>query len=268
MTNLQQQPPPEIVFDDIGKGPTVVFLHGFLESKEVWAEFADKLSRWYRVINIDLPGHGHSDNIAEVHTMDFMAEEVRNILEILGINKAVLVGHSMGGYVAMAFASRFGNMLKGLVLFHSHAGADSPEQMKNRDLGIRAVENDHLGFIASFTPTLFAPENVPLFGNEIHKLANIAGSTPVTGVIAAMKGMKERQDTTPTLQKLKVPGLVIAGDKDDRIPVDMLKEQIGGNPKIRLVVLENTGHMGFVESKDKSFKLISNFCRSAYQKKK
>lgn len=262
-----QKPVPEILFDDSGDGNAIVFLHGFLESSKIWNEFRQKLENKFRILTIDLPGHGGSSCLAETHTMDLMAEEIRNILEILGINKVVLVGHSLGGYVALAFAKKFKRFVKGIVLLHSHAGADSEEQKKNRDLGIKAVENDHLGFIASFTPTLFAPENVSKFTAEINWLKKISAACPKEGVTAVMRGMKEREDQVKMLEKLNLPVLAIAGDKDTRIPVELLKNQLANVKNARLEVLKNVGHMGFIEDKENTFKLIRNFAQSVYTKK-
>ena len=128
MNKSEKKSPPEIYFDDIGEGNVIVLLHGFLESTEIWKDFAKKLSKNFRVISIDLPGHGKSEIIDEVHSMDLMAKEVRNILEISGINKCVMVGHSMGGYTAIAFAKKFRRFLKGLILFHSHVEADNEKE--------------------------------------------------------------------------------------------------------------------------------------------
>ena len=266
MDEATNNPVPEIFYDDIGKeDQVVVFLHGFLESSKIWNEYADKLSSKYRVILIDLPGHGKSSVVNDVHSMDMMAEEVRNILEINGINKCVLIGHSMGGYATMAFAKRFKHFLRGMVLFHSHAAADTEEQKKNRELTIRAVENNHLDFISSFTPSLFAPENREKYSSEIEWLKKMGKNMPVKGIVAALKGMRERDDHVGTLKKVNRPVLIIGGDKDERIPVMKLKEQAMGE-HIRLKIMENTGHMGFIEAKGECFKEIRDFIQNCYKK--
>ncbi len=264
MNSPNPKGPPEIVYDDIGAGPCVVFLHGFLESKEIWEHFSQRLSSQYRIIAVDLPGHGQSDCIEEVHTMELMAEEVRNILEINGINKCVMIGHSMGGYVTMAFAELFPQFLKGLVLFHSHAGADSDEQKKNREIALKAIKNNHIQFVSQFMPTLFAPENINRYAEQIKNLEQTARNTSVEGIIAAMEGMKQRPDRVHILNQLSVPALIIAGDKDSRIPVDMIKKQIGENSSVQLEILKNTGHMGFIEAEKESFKLIKKFLSTVY----
>lgn len=106
-----------IRYSDEGKGRTIVLIHGFPENLEIWKEFSAILSKGFRVIAIDLPGLGESENIGYVHTMDLMAKCVHSVLEELQLRKYVLVGHSMGGYVGLAFAELFPENIKGLCLF-------------------------------------------------------------------------------------------------------------------------------------------------------
>ena len=132
-----------------GKGPAVMFLHGFLENQSIWKDFSDSLKNKFTTICIDLPGFGKSDIFRADHSMIFMAEKVHQVLERENVAKCILVGHSMGGYVSLAFAKRYPDLLSGLVLFHSQAAADSLEGKKNRDRTIAVVNNNHKGFIYS-----------------------------------------------------------------------------------------------------------------------
>lgn len=258
---------PEIFYSDEGKGNTIVFLHGFLESSEIWDEYSEKLSETYRVICVDLPGHGKSSCINQIHSMALMAEEVRNILEILGINKCLMVGHSMGGYVTMEFASKFSHYLKGIVLLNSHAGSDSENDKINRNRTIELIENDHTSFIISFYPTLFAPQNSGKFNKEIEWLRQIGLCMEKEGIIAALSGMRDRADHVQTLENINFPALVIAGDQDLRIPVEKIKQQLQHASKVKSVILEGVGHMGYIEAKDEVFKLIRNFAGEVFKKK-
>ncbi|MFC2114478.1 alpha/beta fold hydrolase [Bacteroidota bacterium] len=258
---------PEIFFIDEGNGEAIVLLHGFLETHEIWNNYIEKLSGKYRVLAIDLPGHGRSSVLGEELSMDQIAEEVFIILEILGIHKCILVGHSMGGYAAIQFAAKYSRLLKGLVLFHTQVEADTEEEKMNRDRTIRIVEQDHLDFVSNFTIQLFAPENVEPFKKEIDFLKTIAINTPKEGVIAALQGMKNRQDNLETLKKLRIPVLLIAGDMDSRIPVEKVKKQVEQAPKVRLEILHGVGHMGFVEAELETLKLIRNFADSNFIKK-
>jgi len=262
MANNEIKGPANINFSDSGKGKTIVLLHGFLESSGIWDDFTDKLSESFRVITIDLPGHGKSDCIAEEHSMEIMAEEVKNILEILGIKKVLLIGHSMGGYVSAAFAEKYPGMLKGLILFHSHAFADDDEAKKNRDRFILAVNNDHIDFIKNFIPELFAPDNRSKYHKEIIQLINMATLSSKEGVIAALKGMKNRKDRNKVIANLEIPVLYIIGKYDPRTPQKKIFPVVEKSKNAVVVVLENSGHMGYIEEKDNSFELIKDFAES------
>jgi len=122
-----------------GEGSALVFLHGFLENKSIWDSFADVLSASFRVLQIDLPGHGDSDVIADCHSMELMADAVAGVCEHEGVEDFVLIGHSMGGYVSLALLRKFPQRVKALVLFHSPASADNPEDSANR---LRTIEVD------------------------------------------------------------------------------------------------------------------------------
>jgi pimeloyl-ACP methyl ester carboxylesterase len=262
MINKSEMQVPEIYFEDSGKGKTIVFLHGFLSSLEIWDYYTEKLENNFRVISIDLPGHGSSGVITDEHSMELMAEEIRNILEILGITKIVLVGHSMGGYAAMAFAEKYPQLLKGLVLLHSNSYGESEEGKINRDRLIQAVQHDHITFIKNFIPDLFAEENRSKYKKEIDKLIKISLKTPKEGVIAALKGLRNRKDRRQILKDLQVPVLFIAGKKDGRIPVDVIREQVETSDNAVMVELENVGHMGFIEARDEILEVIRDFAQS------
>lgn len=113
-----------------GEGPAVVLIHGYLESGCMWKRFEEEMSGKYKLIIVDLPGHGKSNNYSEIHSMEFMAEKVYEILDYLAIEKALVVGHSMGGYVALALAELFPEIVKGLVLLNSSSLSDSKQKKK------------------------------------------------------------------------------------------------------------------------------------------
>lgn len=246
-------------FSVSGHGPVIILLHGFLESGEIWKNFVRRLAKSFRVITIDLPGHGESDTIRPVQTIDHMAEAVGQVVKALSIHQCIMVGHSMGGYVALAFADKYPKLLRGIVLFHSHAGADSPEAMKNRDRTISLVENDHHGFIKNFIPGLFDPENVDKFQQEILVLKALADKTPKEGIIAALKSMKDRPDRQHVLINSKVPVLFIIGKKDSRIPMELILPQSLLPPHAELLLLDHVGHMGFIEASNKTFSTLKSF---------
>lgn len=118
----------KVAFSDTGKGRVVVLLHGFLGSHEIWEQTISNLSKSYRVIAIDLPGHGSTDNFGYVHTMELIAKCIKAVLDKCKVKRYVLIGHSMGGYAALAFADLFPDNISGICLYHSSAYADSEEK--------------------------------------------------------------------------------------------------------------------------------------------
>jgi pimeloyl-ACP methyl ester carboxylesterase len=149
----------KIAYTDQGKGTAVVLLHGFYENKEMWNAFVPEFSKKHRVIAIDLLGHGKTECLGYVHSMEDQADMVHHVLHKLKIRKAVLVGHSMGGYIALAFAELYPEMVTGIALVNSTSMADSDERKLNRDRAIKAVKQNYSVFIAMSIANLFREEN-------------------------------------------------------------------------------------------------------------
>ena len=248
-----------IAYQMLGKGKTVVLLHGFLESNAMWKDFIPVLSNSFRVISIDLPGHGKSGLWDTVHTMEFMADTVKAVLDNEGIHKAAFIGHSMGGYVSLAFANKYPENIRALGLFHSQAAADSVEARKNRDRTIAIVKSDSRSFIKAFIPDLFAPENQERCVGEIGNLKMQAVRSTVEGVVAALEGMKMRKDSLELLKSITIPVLFIAGKKDKRIPLENILQQATLPQVSERAILGNAGHMGYIEEKDYCLKLVKSF---------
>ncbi|MFC2111447.1 alpha/beta fold hydrolase [Bacteroidota bacterium] len=248
-----------LYFKVSGKGKPLVLLHGFLESSNMWDDFSQNLLKHFKIISIDLPGHGKTICFDEVHTMEFMAECVKTILEHLRINECIMVGHSMGGYVALAFAEKYQADLKGLCLFHSHALADSPEAKINRGRAITVVRENHKGFINHFIPDLFASNNIENFRDKIKELQNDADSLTKEGVIAALEGMKLRTDKLNFLKRTDLPILFIIGKEDPRANLATMFEQLSIPKYSELLLLRDCGHMGYIEEKEITVKAIKGF---------
>jgi len=137
----------KVSFTSIGSGPAVVLLHGFLENSSMWNQISEQISKKNRVVCIDLLGHGATENCGYIHTMEDQAEMVKAVLDHLRLRKYILIGHSMGGYIALAFAKLYPNNVKGLCLMNSTALPDSEEKKTNRDRGIVAVKQNHKTFV-------------------------------------------------------------------------------------------------------------------------
>jgi pimeloyl-ACP methyl ester carboxylesterase len=247
-----------------GNGGPLVLLHGFTESQDIWNYFAKELSEKYTVFTIDLPGHGASGCIGEVHTMELVAECVKTVLDDAGISDCVMIGHSMGGYVTLAFADKYPGMLKGFGLFHSSALADSQEAKENRERAIKLIRQNHTSFISSFIPDLFAPQNREICKNEIAELVDTANKMTAASIIAAQEGMKVRPDLTRILANAKCPVLFMLGKLDSRVPFEKVLQQAGLPNDAVLLSMGDVAHMGYIEARDKTLYAIRAFMKGIY----
>ena len=255
-----------IHYTDSGTGPVIVLLHGYLESSEVWNGFAEKLSAKFRVIVVDLPGHGLSDVYGEVHTMDFMAEAVKEILQDLKIRKAFLTGHSLGGYVTLAFLELFPEYLSGYCLFHSQPFPDPPAALekRKREIGIVKMGKKNLMYPDNVT-MMFASSNLDKFPEALQRSKDIASRIPGEGIIAVLNGMMVRPSRLSFVEEGRVPFLWILGTMDNYIPCDLVQSRVNLPSNAKVVVLKNSGHLGFIEEEDLSVTIVSDFIFSEIQ---
>jgi pimeloyl-ACP methyl ester carboxylesterase len=165
----------------------------------------------------------------------------------------------MGGYVSLAFAKLFPEKLSGLALFHSQAASDSEESKKNRDRTIKIVQQNHTAFIHSFIPSLFADANISNFKAEIVALQKIADKTPAKGITAALLGMRDRESQLDTLEKLNAPVYFIVGKQDSRIPMETILPQLQLPSNSEALIMDEVGHMGFIEAKEKTLLSLERF---------
>ena len=249
-----------IRFKDEGKGTVVVLLHGYLESLEIWSEFSADLAEHCRVVSIDLPGHGKSGVIEKVHTMKLLAQIVKSVMDHLNTDKYLMVGHSLGGYIALAFLELFPECLSGLSLFHSHPLADSNEVIENRKREIKLVENGKKDLIYTVNiPKAFATDNLEKFSEQVNYAKEIAMDISEEGIIAVLNGMINRPDRSDILARTSLPFLWILGKKDNYIPYEVIVKKIELPKQGKLITLENSGHMGFMEAKGESLNAILGF---------
>lgn len=252
----------KIRYADVGKGRVVVLLHGFPESLEVWFGngFAQELSEHFRVIAIDLPGHGKSECVGYVHRMERMADVVKNVMDELGLRRYTMVGHSMGGYVALAFAEKYKSHLCGLCLFHSTSYPDSEAKKMDRERAIRLVKKAPAKYTNALVASLFALANVRYMREEIAWLKRIAAKTKVQGIVACLEGMKIRKNRENILRYAEMPVLIIAGKRDNVVPFEASEAQAKLPADCRFLALDKVGHMGFIEAKEKTLRKLKAFC--------
>ena len=248
-------------FYEEGEGYPIILLHGYLESLDIWDGFSEELSKEYRIISIDLLGHGKSGIIDEVHTMEMFADAVFAILKYLQIEKCTMLGHSMGGYVTLAFLEKYSEYLDAFSLFHSTPMADNEIKKTKRDSIIAEIKNKKRIIICkAHVPQTFAKDNRTKFIQEIGFAKIIAINTPEEGIIAALKGMKKRKNYSELLKNTKLPFLYFLGMKDNFISAKILKH-FSTPTKTTIITLEHSGHQGYIEEKEITIKATLEFLK-------
>ncbi len=249
-----------INYADQGQGKVIVLLHGYLESLEIWKDFAAELAKTFRVISIDIPGHGKSGKVGEIHTMDLMAAAVDAVLKSLGIDKAFVAGHSLGGYVAQAYLADYHQKVSGICLFHSTPFADNDEKKANRDREIDIVKQGRQELLFNTNVSKgFANDNLISMKNKVDWAISVASKTPPEGIIALLEGLKIRPDRQHLLKETSAPILYILGKKDNYIPYDVMFAVAQRSAKGEILTLENSGHMGFLEESGTCLEALRSF---------
>ena len=245
----------QIAFTVEGKGETIVLLHGFLESSTIWKNVVSAFKETHQIIAIDLLGHGKTEKLGYIHSMETMAETVHAVLSELKVEKASIIGHSMGGYVALAFAEKFPQRLEKLVLLNSSTVADSEERKENRDRAKRLVKQNKQAFISMAIKNLFTDENRNALRTEINALVEEAVQLPEEYIIASVEGLKNRKDRTEILQQYSGEKIIIAGKND---PVVTFKEieAIAEKTNSTFISFED-GHMSYLENKEELLKVLN-----------
>lgn len=247
----------QLFYTKVGSGPSLVLLHGFLESHTMWKPFLKKWAKTHTVITVDLLGHGKTGCLGYIHTMKQMAESVIAILEHEKIPTAIFIGHSMGGYVALEILAQQSNLISKLVLLNSTAEADSDERKKNRDRAVALLKSHPKAYVSMAITNLFATESLEAFRNDIEHLKETAISFSVQGLIAATEGMKVREDYTLLFQSATVPKAVIGGIEDPIISIKKL-ETLALKAHAKFYALEG-GHMSTIENQEGVTKAINDF---------
>lgn len=249
-------------FIERGSGHPVILIHGFPLNQQIWDAFATQLSASFNVFTVDLPGFGNSPILDQGFTIENVAEKLLEWTQELRLDNAVIVGHSLGGYVALAMAERAPDLLSGLVLFHSTAYADTEEKKQNRNKVLDFIEKNGVqAFTSNFIP--------PLFANQHHEgitlIRSIGTQATSDAVIGYTKAMRDRKDRTHVLKEFKKPVLIISGEKDAGISVESVKEQTKLSSHVELQVLPEVAHMGMLENEAKGLALISEFILKSNQ---
>lgn len=242
-----------IHFREQGKGHVVLLLHGFPLSHEIWNEIIPLLSKFYRVIAPDLPGFGKSELHLPEFSLDDIAGRINSFLDQHHIITCTVVGHSLGGYVALAMVERQPEKFSHLILFHSTPFPDAPDKKENRNKVLEFIrENGVITFTKNFIPSLFADQHHP----AIPDMRKIAMASKEEALAGYTRAMRDRPDRTPMLKDFHKPAMIIAGEKDKVIPVASLENLKGYSPALKIKILNGAGHMGMIENPAESAEMI------------
>ncbi|PVW14130.1 alpha/beta fold hydrolase [Marixanthomonas spongiae] len=252
MTHTYKNTP--IHYNVTGTGPTMVLLHGFLERSTMWDRYVPSLSEKFTVITIDFPGHGKSGVISGTHTMELMAKVVKSVLNEAGIASATLVGHSMGGYVALAYTELFEAEVEKLILLNSTPLADSEARKQNRKRALKVMDYNAEAFISMAITNLFPEKSRQHFVSDIEALKNAALQFPVAGIQAAIRGMIDRKDRTDILAHFSKKKTMVCGKEDPLMPIAESKA-ISEKTNTRFIELEG-GHMSWLENSYEIYNIL------------
>jgi pimeloyl-ACP methyl ester carboxylesterase len=234
-------------FEKKGNGKeTLVLLHGFMENLSIWSDMESHLSKDFTLLKIDLPGHGKSDILAEVLTMELMADEVKKVVDSENLEKFHLLGHSMGGYTSLAFAEKFPENLKSLTLFFSTYFADDEEKKEQRIKSYRIIKDAFPHYVRAGIPNLFNQNERDVLEGKIEIALETALSTNNLGALACVKGMVARTDKKHILENLEAKILVIAGKHDNAVKTDKTINNLPDRTNIKSYVVD-CGHNGHWE---------------------
>jgi pimeloyl-ACP methyl ester carboxylesterase len=236
-------------FADEGEGQTILFVHGFPLSRAIWQPQIETLAKNYRVIAPDLRGHGESSAPAGIYTMDTFAEDLQALIAERKSGPVVFVGHSMGGYISLAFYRKFPQLVRALVLFCTRASADSAEgKMGRENLAQRAEREGASAVAEQMLPKMLAAMTTASRPDLVEQVQSLMLATSINGLAGSLRGMAARPSSLDLLPKIAVPTLAIAGANDLIIPAqetEMLAQMI---PEAELAMISNAGHLASLEN--------------------
>ncbi|MBZ5857132.1 alpha/beta fold hydrolase [Flavihumibacter profundi] len=246
-------------YSTIGNGQPLVLIHGFGEDSRIWEQQVEVLQLSCRLVIPDLPGAGKSPLTLPL-SIDSMADGILAILDKEKIEKAIIIGHSMGGYITLAFAEKYPGRLKGFGLIHSTAYADNPVKKEARLKNIEFIrQHGSATFLASTFPNLFALKNRSAMVKTIENLACSNAYIPSAALIAFTEAMMARPDRREILRNIKIPVLFIVGQEDQAVPFADSMQQVYLPDLSYIHILKQSGHMGMLEENEKCTQAILQF---------
>lgn len=245
-----------IYYEQEGCGEAVLLIHGFLENCRMWDDISEALSKNRCVIRLDLPGFGKSDIMNKPYSMSFLTHCIGGLLTNLKIDECTLVGHSMGGYIALAALETYSEKINHICLYHSTAKPDSVERKKNRQRAMHMVERKKSAYLNSAIPFLFQEKLDKACAINIEKMMAEAHEITENTIIAALKGMGQRQDTSDLLKAFSGKKTYISGAADPVLNRSDLRQEASDNQADYLEI-DTAGHMSHIEAPEKAIQFIS-----------
>jgi 3-oxoadipate enol-lactonase len=252
----------EIFYVDAGvsKDAPIVLIHGFPFNHEMWDPQIETLQKQFRVIAYDLRGHGKSGVGDGQYTLEFFVDDLLGLLDHLGIERAVLCGLSMGGYIALRAVERNPERVRGLILADTQAKADSNEAKLRRAAAIKSVKANGVNVYAEgFVKSVFAPQTLTNNKAAVEKIRRIIQSNSSLGICGALLALASRTDTTEALSDIKVPTLILVGEHDLSTPPSASKEMHNTIPNSEIHVIPNAAHLSNLENSEGFNKHLLDF---------
>jgi len=233
----------ELAYERRGEGTSLVLVHGYPLDHHLWDDVVPLLENTFDVIALDLRGFGDSTIVDTLYTMNDLASDIAGLLDYLGIKKAAIAGHSMGGYVALAFARLYPERVSGLGLVSSQVLADSPEGKDRRyKSAVDVAEKGISGVVEAMTTKFTSDPRLQAFARKSMETQKPAA------YIGALKAMAERMDSTSLLSTFNFPVVIIHGDADMLIPIERAREVKAAVPSAHLIEINGAGHMPMMEA--------------------
>lgn len=251
----------QLNIEDRGNGQPLLLIHGFPLNLEMWRPQIEELSSSVRTIAVDLRGHGLSPPTPGPYPMELLADDCAAVLSALGVKEQVAVmGLSMGGYISFALYRRHPQLVSGLILASTRAGADSEQGKANREQAAAEVAQEGTQpMIERMLPILMSPKTYHQKPKLVQKVEGILTHTSPGGMVSALQGMKERPDSTGTLDQILVPTLILHGLDDQIIPLSEAETMQAGIPAARLVAIPDAGHLPNLEQAEIFNQAVASF---------
>ena len=249
------------------KNLPIIFVHGFPYDHNMWSNQINELSSDYYCVAYDIRGLGESPSGDGQFTIEMFVDDIEFIIEDYNLNKPILCGLSMGGYISLRAIERMEDKFGGLILCDTKSEADNTEGKLKRAAGIKRINNEGVrAFVQDFIPNCFAEESIKKLGDKYKHILERSSFFDPTGVKGCLLAMAGRTDTTSYLSKIKIPTLILGGEKDSLTPPDVIKKIAGQINNSEFVVIPNAGHLTPVENPQAFNNAVINFLKKHFEK--